>query len=68
MDVLKERQVGCEVPQVGREVYLPGGCFGVTQERTCSQSDEAHEMGKAQMKVGAEERRPWDSSCDPITS
>ena len=52
----------------GMRSTSPGGCFGVTQERTCSQSDEAHEMGKAQMKVGAEERRPWDSSCDPITS
>ena len=44
-----------------RRSISPGGCMGVAQERTCSRSDEAHEMGKAQARVGAEERRPRDS-------
>lgn len=54
MGVMRER------PADGRSVS-PGRCFGVAQGRTCSRSDEAHEMGKAQAKVGAEERRPRDS-------
>lgn len=45
-----------------RRPISPGGCLGISQERTCSRSDEAHEMGKAQVRVWAEERRPRDSS------
>ena len=45
-----------------RRSVSPGGCCGVAQGRSCSRSDEAHEMGNAQAKVGAEERGPRDSS------